>query len=138
MARRRRRSRRTSIIVVVVLVVLVAAALVGAKFYADNQAEEQVDERIGELEEVFVGAGPRDFLAFNSGQSVEGSVAKEVAEAEDFVGVDARADRGMIRFQPKGWWAGFTERCIVALVTDDGVEFMALKTACVRVDPADY
>lgn len=135
---RRRRSRRTTIIVIVVLVILVTGAVVGAKFYADRAAGEQVDERAEELEEILSGAGPRDFLAFNSGRSVEGSVAQQVADSEDFVSVDARADRAMIRFQPKGWWAGFTERCIVTLVDDAGVEVLALKTACVRVDPSDY
>jgi hypothetical protein len=135
---RRRRSRRATVIVVVVLVVLVVGGLVGAKLYADVTAESQVEERVEELQVVLGDAGPRDFLAFNSGRSVAGSVAQQVADADDFVSVDARADRAMIRFQPKGWWAGFTERCIVALVTDDGVELLALKTACVRVDPGDY
>ena len=135
---RRRRSRRTTIVVVVILVLVVVGSVVGAKVYADNTAEEQVDERIDELEDVLGDSGPRDFLAFNSGRSVAGSVAQQVADAEDFVSVDARADRAMIRFQPKGWWAGFTERCVVAVVAESGVELQALKTACVRVDPQDY
>ena len=135
---RRRRSGRTTIIVVVVLVLVAVGGLVGAKMYADSKAETQVDVRVAELEEVFRGAEPRDFLAFNSGRSVSGSIAQQVADAEDFVSVDARADRAMVRFQPKGWWAGFTERCIVALVTEDGVRFLEPKTACVRVDPEDY
>ena len=137
-SRRRRRSARATLIVVVVVVLVVVGGLVGAKLHADSTAEEQVDDRVAELEEILAGAGPRDFLAFNSGRSVSGSVAQQVADAEDFVSVDARADRAMIRFQPKGWWAGFTERCIVALVTDDGVRFLEPKTACVRVDPEDY
>ena len=126
------------IIVVVVLVLLAAGGLVGAKLYADSSAADQVADRTEELEEMLAGAGPRDFLAFNSGRSVAGSVAQQVADAEDFVSVDARADRAMIRFQPKGWWAGFTERCIVAVVSETGVELLELKTACVRVSPSDY
>ncbi len=120
------------------LAVVLVAAGVAAKVLADDAAESQVDDRAAEVETVLDGSTPRDFLAFNSGRSVPDSVAKEVADAEDFVSVDARADRAVIRFQPKGWWAGFTERCIVAVVTDDGTAIHTPKTACVRTDPADY
>ncbi|MCP4434052.1 MAG: hypothetical protein GY812_00940 [Actinomycetia bacterium] len=122
-------------IIIVLLLVLVVAGAVGAKMYADSSATEQVDERVTELEEMFAGATQEDFLAFNSGRSVPGSVAQQSADAEDFVSVDARAGRAVVRFQPKGWWAGFTERCIVVLVSDAGAEFLTPKTACVRVDP---
>ena len=64
-SRRRRRSARATIIVVVVVVLVVVGGLVGAKLYADSTAEEQVDDRVAELEEILAGAGPRDFLAFN-------------------------------------------------------------------------
>lgn len=137
---KRRGGRRvsTTVVVVVLLVVLVAGLAVGGKLWADSTAEAQVDERAAELAEVLEGATPRDFLAFNSGRSVPGSVAKEVADAEDFVSVDAAAERAVIRFQPKGWWAGFTERCIVAVVVDEGPEILTPKVACVRIDPADW
>ncbi len=128
----------TALVVSVVAVLLLVGAAVGAKLYADSSAESQVDSRADEIGDVLDGATPRDFLAFNSGRSVPGSVAKEVADAEDFVSVDARADRAMIRFQPKGWWAGFTERCIVAVVDGQGVEVLTPKTACVRVEPGDF
>ena len=38
-----------------------------------------------------------------------------------------------IRFQPNGWWSGFTERCVVAEVTATEVVVRIPKTACVRV-----
>ena len=125
-------------VVSIVLALLLIAGLVGAKLYADSAAESQVDDRVAEISDVLAGATPRDFLAFNSGRSVPGSVAKDVADSPEFVSVDARADRAMIRFQPKGWWAGFTERCIVAVVTEQRVEVLTPKTACVRVEPGDY
>ena len=62
-----------------------------------------------------------------------GSIAQETRDQEDFVNVKATADLAFIRFQPTGWWAGFTERCIVAEVTDAGVATRVPKTACVRV-----
>lgn len=136
--RRGRRRVSATVAVVVLLVVLVAGLAVGGKLWADSAAESQVDQRVAELADVLDGATPRDFLAFNSGRSVPGSVAKEVADAEDFVSVDAGAQRAVIRFQPKGWWAGFTERCIVAVVVDDGAEILTPKVACVRIDPSDY
>lgn len=125
-------------IVLAVAVLLVAAGAVGLKVYADRSAAEQVEDRVEEIEEMLVGSTPEDFLAFNSGRKVEGSVAAQVADQPDFVSVDARAAQAVIRFQPKGWWAGFTERCIVAVVRSDGPVVEAPKTACVRVDPAGY
>ncbi len=135
----RGRDRRVSVtIVILAVIVVLAGAVVGLKLFADSTAQTQVDERADEVSVVLAGAAPEDFLAFNSGRSVPGSVAKDVSDADDFVSVDARADRAVIRFQPKGWWAGFTERCVVAVVTGDGTEILTPKTACVRVDPADY
>ena len=139
-SRNRRSDRRFSptLIAVVVIALLLVVAGVAAKLAADSAAQSQIDQRSTEVDELLAGATPRDFLAFNSGRSVPDSVAKQVADASDFVSVDARADRAMIRFQPKGWWAGFTERCIVAVVTDDGTVVEATKTACVRTDPVDF
>lgn len=124
--------------VTIAVIVLLVAAGVTAKVIADRSAETRVEELTAEVDELLQGASPRDFLAFNSGRSVPESVAKDVADAPDFVSVDARAERAVIRFQPKGWWAGFTERCVVAVVTDDEVRVLRTKTACVRVDPEDY
>lgn len=128
----------TTVIGTVVVVVVLVVLGVGAKLLADKAAQSQVDERAGEVTELLEGASPEDFLAFNSGRSVPDSVAKEVADADDFVNVVARADHAVIRFQPKGWWAGFTERCVVAVVTDDRTTVLTPKTACVRIDPGDY
>ncbi len=122
----------------VVIIAVIVAGAIGAKLLADSVATSQVDERAAEVTDLLEGAMPRDFLAFNSGRSVPDSVAKEVADADDFVSVDARAKRAVIRFQPKGWWAGFTERCVVAVVTEEETTVMTPKTACVRTDPDDF
>lgn len=121
-----------------VIIAVLAAAGITAKVLADRSAESQLDERAAEVTDLLEGASPRDFLAFNSGRSVPDSVAKEVADAADFVSVDARAERAVIRFQPKGWWAGFTERCVVAVVTEQKTTVLTPKTACVRTDPEDF
>ncbi|MFV0316646.1 MAG: hypothetical protein ACK5O2_06750 [Microthrixaceae bacterium] len=138
--RKRRSDRRfsTAVVLVAVIVVVAIAGGVTAKVLADRAATDQVDDRTSQIQRVLEGSGPKDFLAFNSGRSVPDSVAKEVSDAADFVSVDAGAQRAVIRFQPKGWWAGFTERCIVAVVTDDGTAIDTPKTACVRTDPSDY
>jgi hypothetical protein len=121
------------------LAAAVALALVlgGAKLWADRTAQRQVDERVEEVRTLLGDAVPEEFLAFNSGREVPGSVANAVAAQADFVSVDARAARAVIRFQPKGWWSGFTERCIVAVVEQGGLDVRGVKTACVRVDPAE-
>lgn len=126
------------VVVGAVVVVLVVAVVVGLKLLADRSAAQQIDGRSEELLEILDGSTPRDFLAFNSGRSVPGSVAQAVADQSDFVSVDARADRALIRFQPKGWWAGFTERCIVVTVGGSGVQVDEPKLACVRIDPAEH
>jgi hypothetical protein len=124
--------------VAAVVLVVVVAAVVGVKVLADRNATRESDARVAEVEQMLSGSTPEDFLAFNSGRQVEGTVAREVADQGDFVSVDARAGRSVIRFQPEGWWQGFTERCVVAVVRAGGVEVTAPKTACVRVDPASY
>ncbi|MCZ7631036.1 MAG: hypothetical protein M5U19_19220 [Microthrixaceae bacterium] len=135
-----RRDRRFSTTLVATAAVIVGLVVVGvtAKLIADSAAQSQVDERAAEVASVLEGASPKDFLAFNSGREVPESVAKEVADADDFVNVVARADSAVIRFQPKGWWAGFTERCVVAVVKDERTTVLTPKTACVRIDPEDY
>jgi hypothetical protein len=136
-SRRDRRFSPTLVATVVVTLLLVVAG-VAAKLLADSSAQSQVDDRAAEVADLLEGASPRDFLAFNSGRSVPDSVAKEVADADDFVNVVARADSAVIRFQPKGWWAGFTERCVVAVVTEGDTTVLTPKTACVRTNPEDF
>ncbi len=144
MAARRGPSRRGAgllprgVVVGAVVVVLVVAAVIAAKVVAGRAAARETDERVGEVEAMLTGSAPEDFLAFNAGRQVEGSVAREVAGQDDFVSVDARAERAVIRFQPEGWWQGFTERCVVAVIRPDRVEVSAPKTACVRIDPDTY
>jgi hypothetical protein len=126
------------VIVGVVVVVVLAAAVVGAKLVADRAAQSQVDARSAEIETLLAGAAPHDFLAFNAGSRTAAPVARSTAAQPDFVSVNARADHAVIRFQPEGWWAGFTERCIVAVVSNGDVKVVDTKTACVRTDPASY
>lgn len=126
------------VVVGVVVLMLLVGIGVGAKVLAGRAAEDQVDRRVTAVERMLAGATPEDFLAFNAGRKAEGSVAQAVADQDDFVSVDARAERAVIRFQPGGWWQGFTERCVVAVVTADAVVVEAPKVACVRVDPASY
>jgi hypothetical protein len=121
-----------------VVVVVLAVALAGMKLLADRAAQSQVDARSAEIEALLAGAGPHDFLAFNSGSRTAAPVARATARQPDFVSVNARAEHAVIRFQPEGWWAGFTERCVVAVVSDSGVKVVGTKTACVRTDPAAF
>ena len=126
-------------VVVAALVVLaLIVLLVAVKLFADRSAEQQVSTRADQVREMLDGSDPEDFLAFNAGRRAEGSVAATVADQPDFVSVDARAERALIRFQPEGWWQGFTERCVVAVVSSDEVVVDTPKTACVRVDPTSY
>ena len=120
-------------VVAVVVVLVLAAAAVAAKVMADRTADSATEDRAAEVERLLEGATPDDFLAFNAGVKEPGSIAQETRDQEDFVNVKATADLAFIRFQPSGWWAGFTERCIVAEVTDAGVTTRVPKTACVRV-----
>lgn len=126
------------VVVAAVVVLALIALLVAVKLFADRSAAQQVSTRGDEVREMLDGSDPEDFLAFNSGRQAEGSVAATVADQPDFVSVDARAERALIRFQPEGWWQGFTERCVVAVVSGDGVVVDTPKTACVRVDPSTY
>lgn len=126
------------VIVTVVVAAVVLVGLIVTKKVADGAATTAHEERVAELTEILEGAGPRDFLAFNSGRRVEGSIAARVAAMENFVSVDARSARAVIRVEPRGWWQGFTERCVVAVVSDDGVSFDTPSTACVRVEPSEY
>ncbi len=121
--------------VVIVLVVVAAIAVVIAKVVADDAAASATRKRADELRSLLADATPEDFLAFNSGVKQVGSVAQQVRDQRDFVSVRATADLSFIRFQPDGWWSGFTERCIVAQVREHGVDVSVSKSACVRVEP---
>jgi hypothetical protein len=121
-----------AVAVVVVLFVLIGA-IVGAKYTAESAADSATQDRVDDLNRILAGATPNDFLAFNAGVRKDGSIAQQIRNQPDFVNVRATADLSFIRFQPDGWWSGFTERCIVAQVTETGVQFRIPKTACVRV-----
>ena len=120
-------------VAVVVVVVVLIGAIVGAKYLAESTADTATQDRVDELNRILSGATPNDFLAFNAGVRKDGSIAQQTRDQPDFVNVRATADLSFIRFQPDGWWSGFTERCIVAEVTSTGVHFRVPKTACVRV-----
>jgi hypothetical protein len=115
-----------------VVAVIVVAAVVG-KLVAERSADGAMRDRVRELQVLLDGATTEDFLAFNAGVRREGSLAQQIRDQPDFVNVRATADLSFIRFQPDGWWTGFTERCVVARVTPDGVRVAVRKTACVRV-----
>ncbi|MHB1138533.1 MAG: hypothetical protein ACYC2O_06205 [Microthrixaceae bacterium] len=122
-------------ITVSVLVVLVALVVVlGGKFLAERAADSATSARAAEIRELLDGATPEEFLAFNAGVRRDGSLAQQIRDEPGFVNVTAVADESYIRFQPGGWWAGFTERCIVAVVHADGVDVTVPKTACIRVE----
>jgi hypothetical protein len=121
----------------VILILLVVAFFV-VKRIADSTATNSTEDRAEEVRTLLDGSTPEDFLEFNSGSQTEGTVAAEMASEDDFVSVVAEADHSVARFQPSGWWQGFTERCIVAVVTEGSVEVHTPKVACIRIDPADY
>jgi hypothetical protein len=122
------------VVVVVVLLLVVVAVVVGGKLMAERMADSATEARAEEVRELLQGATPEDFLAFNAGVKEDGSVAQDVRDQPDFINVRATADLSFIRFQPSGWWSGFTERCVVAEVRADGVHVDVPKTACVRVE----
>lgn len=127
-----------AIAVVVALVVLAVVVGLGGKFLAERAADDAMAERAAELSDLLDGATPEDFLGFGSQVQIDGSLAQRVRDADGFVNVRARAPLAFIRFQPSGWWAGFTERCLVAYVRPDGVTVTTPKTACIRVkEPPD-
>lgn len=137
-----RRSRRETLrehrgkLALVLAVLLVVVVVVAGKLLAERAADSHTTQRAEELRDVLDGATPADFLAFDAGVRTPGTLASTIRHTDGFVNVRAGADRAVIRFQPAGWWAGFTERCIVAVVRDDGVEVTVPHTACVRV-PVD-
>ena len=125
------------VLAVAVVAVLLAVGVGVAKVMADRAATSATEDRAAEIGRLLDGATPEDFLAFNAGVQREGSVARTVRDQPDFVNVRATADLSFIRFQPEGWWSGFTERCIVAQVKGTGVDVTVSKSACVRVEPPE-
>ena len=121
-------------VAVVVLLVLVAMVVVlGGKLLADRAADSAMQDRAAELGELLGDATPEDFLAFGVSVRTDGSLAQRVRDTDGFVNVKARAELAFIRFQPSGWWSGFTERCLVAYVRADGTTIETPKTPCNRV-----
>lgn len=121
-------------VLVSVLVVLLVVIVIGiGKFAAERAADRDTQAQVARIETLLQGASPDDFLAFNAGVKRPGSLAVKVRDEPGFVNVKAVADLSFIRFQPSGWWAGFTERCIVAELRLDGARVTIPKTACVRV-----
>lgn len=120
-------------LVVVLAVVLVAGGAVAAKLVAESAADAAMSDRAGEVADMLEGATPEDFLAFDAAVRDPGSLARRIRDTDGFVNVRARAEWAFIRIQPSGWWAGFTERCVVAVVRPDGVTVETPKTSCVRV-----
>jgi hypothetical protein len=123
-----------SIVAVVGFLVLVALVIGLGKLVAERTADTATADRAAQIEQLLDGATPDEFLAFNAGVKTRGSLAEQVRDEPGFVNVKAVADLSFIRFQPSGWWAGFTERCIVAEVRPDGVRVTVPKTACIRVE----
>lgn len=137
--RRRRaawREHRRVVAVVVVLVVVLVSVGAG-KLLAERAADRATQARSDHLGELLEGSTPEDFLAFGASVRTPGSLAAKVRAEDGFVNVDAKADRTFIRIQPTGWWSGFTERCLVAVVRSDGVTITVPKTQCVRVGVPD-
>jgi len=134
--RERLREHRGKIAVGAVVVLLLLAVLAG-KLFAESAADTEATERADELRELLQDATPEDFLAFGAGVRQEGSLAQQIRDTDGFQNVQANAERAFIRIQPSGWWAGFTERCLVVLVYGDGVTVSVPKKNCVRVPVPD-
>ena len=127
-------SEHRGLVIAAVVLVLLVIGVLGAKKVADRSATSDTRARADQIAKVLDGATTKDFLAFNAGVRTPGSIAQKTRDQPDFVNVKATADLSFIRFQPDGWWSGFTERCIVARVTSTGVHISIPKTACVRID----
>ena len=110
-------------------VVVVAAG----KFLAEGAADRAVEKRVEEVESLLGDAEPQDLMAFGASVGTDGSMAQRVRDTDGFVNVKAGADLAFVRFQPSGWWSGFTERCIVVLVRTDGVTIETPSVSCNRV-----
>ncbi len=126
------RENRGIAIAVLVVAVLVAAVL-GGKWFAERSADTAMQQQADELLDVLADATPEDFLAFGASVQEDGSLAQQVRDTDGFVNVRARAELAFIRFQPTGWWSGFTERCLVVYVRQDETTVQTPKMPCNRV-----
>lgn len=127
------RDNRGITIAVLVVAVLVAAVL-GGKWFAERSADTAMREQADELLSMLGDAHPDDFLAFGASVQEDGSLAQQVRDTDGFVNVRARAELAFIRFQPTGWWSGFTERCLVVYVRQDATTVETPKMPCNRVE----
>ncbi|HTO00067.1 MAG TPA: hypothetical protein VL068_05270 [Microthrixaceae bacterium] len=105
-----------------------------AKLAAEKSANSATSAQADAIAEILEGSGPREFMAFNVGVKTPGSLAEQIRDQDGFVNIKAGANSATIRFQPGGWWSGFTERCIVAVVTEGKVSVSVPKVACIRVE----
>lgn len=119
---------------VVLAVLLVVGVLVAGKLVAENAADSATEAKAASIAAMLDGADPDDFLAFNAGVQRDGSLAQLARDEPGFMNVKAVADLAFIRFQPEGWWSGFTERCVVVEVRPDELRVSTPKTACIRVE----
>ncbi len=126
--------RENKLIVVVVGLLILAVVVIGlGKVFADGAADRAVQGQVEELEALLGDAEPSDLMAFGASVQTDGSLAQRVRDTDGFVNVKAGADLAFVRFQPSGWWSGFTERCVVVLIRPDGVTFETPSTSCNRV-----
>jgi hypothetical protein len=126
-----------AVVTIIVIVLLAVVVIAGGKYLAGRAADTAMDERAAQMRELLDDASPEDFMAFGAAVQTDGSLAQRVRDTDGFVNVKARAELAFIRFQPSGWWSGFTERCLVAEVRADGVTVTTPKTACNRVQAPD-
>lgn len=136
-SRRERLREHRGKIAIGAVVLLVLLAVLAGKLFAESAADSEATERADALRELLSDATPEDFLAFGAGVRQEGSLAQRIRDTDGFQNVQANAERAFIRIQPSGWWAGFTERCLVVLVHGDGVTVSVPKKNCVRVPVPD-
>ena len=136
-SRRERLREHRGKIAVGLIVLFVVLAVIAGKLWAESAADAEAAERADALRELLSDSTPEDFLAFGAGVQQEGSLAQRIRDTDGFQNVQANAERAFIRIQPSGWWAGFTERCLVVLVHGDGVTVDVPKTNCVRVPVPD-
>ncbi len=119
--------------VAVTLLVVVVLIVAAGKLLADGAADRAVEKRVEEIDSLLGDTEPQDLMAFGASVGTDGSLAQRVRDTDGFVNVKAGADLAFVRFQPSGWWSGFTERCIVVLVRSDGVTIETPSTSCNRV-----
>lgn len=126
------RDNKVLAVAVAVLVVGLMAVALG-KVFAEGAADRAVEERVEEIDSLLGDSEPKDLMAFGASVQTDGSLAQRVRDTDGFVNVKAGADLAFVRFQPTGWWSGFTERCVVVLVRPGDVTIETPATSCNRV-----